>query len=455
MEYKGISTKIKKYLGYEHSESARNQYYYRLIEIDAFVNTTYNMGVDEVLTKIELKKFYIKDNGVKIPVDQYDLMGNYLQYLKKKTKRNNRKLSASTVHDHITTARTFIETETEIAFKTMKYNNKVKLPQIIKGTKLPLPRETILQLINACVHPYQARLKMILLLLSASCCRIGESLLLRLSDLHLDGKPYFGTRPPYYAYIHFRGEITKTGKERITLLTPEIASQLKLWVDDKFRIKNKVIGTDDGKYRTEDHTPEINPNDFLFLNIDRNYDGKDAAIFIYNNLLKLFHELLDIVKLNQRSSNGQYAITPHKIRMGVRTAISSLVTDMWFPDFYMGHDTSTYYNPTPEQYKAQFKLCQSALIYLDQTEIIKTQGEISARMDNIEQDQISALNQRILQLEQTLSKVTELSNTHKIIAARDYNTENGRTLFAQRDNTFEFIYSEDKPKIKTDKKGKK
>ena len=32
------------------------------------------------------------------------------------------------------TAKIFIETETEIEFKDKKYENKVKLPQIMKGT---------------------------------------------------------------------------------------------------------------------------------------------------------------------------------------------------------------------------------------------------------------------------------------------------------------------------------
>jgi hypothetical protein len=144
----------------------------------------------------------------------------------------------------------------------------------------------------------------------------------------------------------------------------------------------------------------VKPNDFLFLNIDPNYDGKDAATFIYNHIIQQFHKLLDDVELTQRSANGQYAITPHKIRMGVRTAISPLVTDMWFPDFYMGHDTNTYYNPTPEQYKEQFKLCYGALTYLDQSAIIKSHGNLKTRIDSIEEDQITKLNNRIAQMQQ-------------------------------------------------------
>lgn len=74
MEYTGTSTKIKKFLNYNHQEAARNQYYYRLIELDAFVNSIYHMSVDEVLDKIESKKFYIKEDSGRIPIDQYDFV---------------------------------------------------------------------------------------------------------------------------------------------------------------------------------------------------------------------------------------------------------------------------------------------------------------------------------------------------------------------------------------------
>jgi integrase len=408
-EYNDTSAKIRKFLNYNHEEPARNQYYLRLTDLDNFVNSTYHTGVDGVLTKIESKKFYIKDTNGKVAVDQYDFMGTYLQYLSNKRKKDGTKLAASTIHDYMTTAKTFVETETEIVFKNKKYDNKVKLKQIIKGSKIPLPRETILKLINGCTQPNQARLKMILLLLSSCCSRIGESLLLRLSDLHLDGLPNFGTEPPYYPYIDFRGEITKTGKSRTTLLTNEMAKQLELWIKGKYDVRNQVINND-GKYKTVHHAPEMNQNDYLFLNIDSNYNEKDAALFVYNNLLQLFHKLLDNLELTQRTSNGQYAITPHKIRMGIRTEISSLVTDKEFPDFYLGHNISTYYNPSPEKYKEQFRLCQNALTYLDQSAIIKTQGNLDTRIDNIEEDKIAVLNKRLLIMEQDRKEDKERIN---------------------------------------------
>ena len=404
-EYTGTSEKIWKFLNINHKEPARNQYYLRLTDFDNFVNNNYNLGVDQVLDKLESKKFFIINNNpnvnakMKIPVDLYDFLGSYLQYLTNKRKRDGDKLAASTIHDHMITTRTFIETETEIEINDKKYDNKIKLPQIIKGTKLPLPRETILKLINGCVKPNQTRLKMILLLLSACGSRIGESLLLRLSDLHLDGLPHYGTEQPFYPYIYFRGETTKIGKSRTTLLTNEMAEQLRLWIRGKYAVRNRVEGTNDGKYRTVHHTPEKNPNDFVFINIDSSYNEKDAAYYAYNDILQRFHELLDDLKLNHRSSNGQHAITPHKIRMAVRTEISNLVTDKEFPDFYIGHDVDIYYNPTDKRYKEQFELCQSALTYLDQTAIIRSHGSLQTQIHSIEEDQIAVLNKRLAQME--------------------------------------------------------
>ena len=144
----------------------------------------------------------------------------------------------------------------------------------------------------------------------------------------------FGTEPPYYPYISFRGETTKIGKSRITLLTNEIAEQLRLWIKGRYATRNRTsFDTNVGKYKTVKHTPEKNLNDFVFLDINNSYKEKDAAYFAYNDILQRFHELLDDLELNHKSSNGQRAITPHKIRMAVRTAISNLVTDKVFPAF--------------------------------------------------------------------------------------------------------------------------
>ena len=61
-------------------------------------------------------------------------MCSYLNYLTNKRKKDGNKLSPSTIHHHMITAKIFIETETEIEFKDKRYENKVKLPQIMKGT---------------------------------------------------------------------------------------------------------------------------------------------------------------------------------------------------------------------------------------------------------------------------------------------------------------------------------
>ena len=47
----------------------------------------------KVLTKLESKKFNVINNKMKVAVDQYDLMGSYLNYLTNKRKRDGNKLS--------------------------------------------------------------------------------------------------------------------------------------------------------------------------------------------------------------------------------------------------------------------------------------------------------------------------------------------------------------------------
>jgi integrase len=394
-QYEGNSKRITEFLGYGNKESTNEAYMRNLGILENFIKEDYKCELDSLLEKLENNKL---KNGNKVVIDVYRFLASYNKYLVKLGNQPN------TIKNRINTAKALIITTTQptISIDPRKFRYYVKIPKVIKKQKKGLGKETTIELINGSTN--NPRLRVIMWFLAATSCRIGETLLLRISDLHLDGKPNFGLREPFLPYISIRGEITKTGQDRTVLLTSEIAKQLKLWIARKYKTRNHTIRDDTGKIISTDknYKPEMHPDDFLFMNINHDYRGNDAARFVYRNLVNELHGVLEDLGLNQMNSNGQYAITLHKFRMGVRTRISDLgfKDSKEFSDFYMGHDTSAYYQPTDDDYKKYFMLCQNELTYFDQAQIQKSYGSIETRMDKIEVDEIADLRKQIKHIQQ-------------------------------------------------------
>lgn len=406
-QYQGKSERVKEFLSYGRKESSIETNMRELGIFENFIKQDYNTDLDSLFTKLETNQ-----------LDVYRFCAKYLNYLKKLGNE------PSTIKNRISTAKSLILTTTRptVSIEPKKFKSFVKLPTIIKKQKRGLDKETTIKLINSCVD--NPRLRMLIFFLAATSCRIGETLLLRIKDLHLNGEPKFGLRPPFLPYISIRGETTKTEQDRTVLLTSEITEQLKLWVSNKYRIRNKVT-TSNGKTITEKYKPEMHKDDYLFMDIDHNYNETDAARFVYRNLTNELHKVLINSGLDDRTKKKLYAISFHKIRMGVRTRISDLgfKESKEFGDFYMGHDTSTYYNPSDDDYKKNFLLCQNELTYLDQTQIQKSYGEIETRIDKIEDTEIAVLNKRLAQMEQDRKVDKERINELLVHMAKSMGSE--------------------------------
>lgn len=382
--YQGKSERIKEFLGYGTKESSTETYMRSLTIFENFIKEEYKSELDDLFQKLESNQL----TKAGVILDVYRFMASYLKYLIKLGNEPN------TIKNRMNTAKALIITTTNptITIDPRKYKHYVKLPRIIKKQGKGLSKETTIKLIKGSTT--RPRLSTIIWFLAATSCRIGETLLLRISDLHLDGKPNFGLREPFLPYISIRGEITKTGQDRTVLLTSEITEQLRLWIKERYKERNKVTIAAEGKTRTEKYTPVKHPDDYLFLNLDHNYDGNDAARFVYKNLANELRDILKNLELADKANNGMRLISFHKIRRGVRTRISDLgfKQSKEFADFYMGHETSDYYYPTDDDYKRNFLLCQNELTYLDQTAIQKSYGEMGARLDKVEGTTLAELD---------------------------------------------------------------
>lgn len=367
-KYQGNSERIREFLSYSNKESSEETNMRNLTIFEDWIKNEYKTELDALFVGLETNQ-----------IDVYKLLGKYLQYLKTLKGRQ-----PNTLKNRISVVKSLISTTTKptVGIDKVKLHHFVKLPVVNKKGKKGLSKELTIKLINA-TFPYK-RLRMIIWFLAATGCRIDETLRLRCSDLHLDGEPHFGLRPPYLPYVHMRAEITKTQQERTVILTSEIKEQLELWIKEKYKVRNKVTTNNDGSTITEKVKPERHPNDYLFINIDRNYDKPDAARFVYRNLVNQLSGILHNLGLTDRTANGQFAITFHKIRIGVRTRITDIKFKDCanFADFFIGHDTSTYFNPTEDQYKNYFKMCESELTYLDPMAVQQKYGAMEEQIEN-------------------------------------------------------------------------
>lgn len=423
--YQGKSEKIKEFLSYKNKESSTETDMRKLGVLERYVQSDHKCEVDDMVIDI-VKKVQLDDSSAY----HYQFLAKYLKHLIKLGNQPN------TIKARISTAKAFLVTAShgKIRFDPTLYKHYIKMPKIIKhGNKKGLDRETTIKLIQGC-SPYP-RLRMIIWFLAATSCRIGETLLLRMSDLHLDGKPEFGRREPFLPYISIRGETTKTKQDRTVLLTSEITDALSLFIDDKYKGRSHTNRNDKGRVVSTDkkYKPDKHPDDYLFLHVDRNYKEDDAARYVYRNLVNELHGILENMgkldnRFSQRTPNRQYAITFHKLRMGVRTRISDLgfKESKEFGDFYMGHDTSTYYNPTDDEYKRNFLLCQNEITYFDEAQIKKSHGEVTTRIDKVEDTtskDIVKLNAKIAEMEKQLASTSKLA----VFFHNLYKDETGKT----------------------------
>jgi integrase len=148
----------------------------------------------------------------------YDLLNTYCAHL------SSSNISVLTIKQFVVTVKGFLEYH-DIEISARKFKIKVKLPKVIRKNKEALPKEDVIDILNACSN---IRLKTYIMFLAAGGFRAGEALSIRIKDLDLESKP---------ARVLVRGKYIKTRTDRIVFLTDEVAQQLKSWLDYKYRTR--------------------------------------------------------------------------------------------------------------------------------------------------------------------------------------------------------------------------
>jgi integrase len=350
------------------NENTARIYQGRLVPFREFVRQSYNLSLDELITTLTQYS-----HGPRI--DPYNLLASYVFYLKT-TKTKDKSISPLTTKLLLSTVRNYLETfGVELSSRRLKL--KVKTPRVIRSDKEALTKEDIRIILDAC--SYSLKLKTYILFLAATGCRATEALSIRECDMSWSKDP---------VTIFLRGEYTKTKVDRYLMLTSELVSALKLWLDYKYRTR-KVHYYDkkNGKSINEKRTPVVNKELYIFSS---NCVKNPSLEGLYYEMVSEFEHTLD--RLGGRfgewenDKKRRRKITLHSMRRFVLTTISNLGYHN-FAEIYLGHSYySTYYRMSEKEKVGLFKKIEPYLTFLDQTSLERKGVDLSNRLETVERE---------------------------------------------------------------------
>jgi integrase len=352
------------------NKSTAYEYLGRLNNFEAFLLKHYKKNIDQVIKQI-----------IKGDVDPYYILSEYCSYLRNDGSGNN--ISVLTIKQRIVSAKNFLEYY-DVDISPRKFKLKVKLPKSITRYKEALSKEEIVNILNICSD---IRLKTYVMLLASTGCRATEALSIRLSDCDLDAAP---------ARMFIRGEYTKTRVDRRIFLTTEMVSQLKAWLDYKYR-KRRVCykGEQAKKTITEYRVIAKNENDLVFAvhyDNDNNISPSNPK-YIYSDMAHAFAKTLDRIGMGRKRANDRRRrFTLHTLRRWLKSTISDLGYGD-FSEFMIGHAGSVYWQKKESEKAELFLKIEPSLTFLDFPSLERKGADFQSKIDVLEQENL-ALRQR-------------------------------------------------------------
>jgi integrase len=362
------SNTISKYIKNVGTMNKTTAYVYlrRLASFKSFISNAYNLTVDELIKRI-------KDDNE----DVFEVINEYSSYL------SNTHISSNTIKQRVVTVKNFLEYH-DVDISPRKFKLKIKLPRTVRKNKEALSKEDVTDILNACSD---IRLKTYVMLLASTGMRAEEALSLHIKDFELDkSKP---------ARFFIRGEHTKTRTDRTAFLTNEMAQQLKLWIDYKYRTRRVSYNdqhntTSSNKTITEYRTPAKDDTDLVFAVYQNKTFPKPHSL--YQDLVRSFAKTLDrIGKGAREDGNKRRQITLHSFRRFVKTTISDLgYAD--YSEYFIGHYGSTYWRKKDSEKAEIFRKIEPYLTFLNIHQLERQGADIQTKVEELEE-----LNQSLRQ----------------------------------------------------------
>ena len=372
------------------NKSTAYVYLTRLTSFKGFISSAFNLQIDDLIKKI-------KEGNE----DVFEVLNEYSSYL------SNTNISSITIKQRVVTVKNFFEYH-DIDISPRKFKLKVKLPRTIRKNKEALSKEDVTDILNACSD---IRLKTYVMLLASTGMRAQEAVSLRIKDIHLDEK----SMP---ARFSVRGEFTKTRTDRIGFLTNEMAQQLNLWLEYKYRTRrvsynNLQNAASKNRTITEYRTPTKDDADLIFAVYQNKVVPK--PISLYQELVRSFAKTLDRMGKGAREDGNERRrqITLHSFRRFVKTTIS----DLGFADFseyFIGHSGSTYWRKKESEKAEIFRKIEPYLTFLNIHQLERQGADIQTKVEELE-----VLNQSLRQRDKVKDDaIAQLSDQLVSLSAR-------------------------------------
>jgi integrase len=408
------SQAILKYVKSVSTDSSRTgiDYLRRLFVFEEFINENYSFSIDELLIS---KTF---------TVDVYDLLSNYVSWLKSRTKEDgSRLLSNVTIKNRVITVKNFLE-YFDILIYPHTFKKKVKIPRVVNQYKEALTREDIIKILEACKD---FKLKTYLICLAVTGCRAAEMCSLRLKDIDWNENR-----------IDIRGEFTKTKVGRYCFITDECKDFLRNWIEHKYRTRRLYLENIGNRYVTPIRKEEdlVFSSSFTYdrelVNVSRTRTDTrtkakkkmadlDVVTNLYTVMVNEFNKLMRQLNIGYEDNNkNRHIFTLHSFRRYIRTLISDLGYQD-FAEFTLGHANSTYWRKSTKDKYALFKKIEPHLLLLDQSNLQRRGADMQTRLEAMEQenqtlrqkdsmnaDAIASLSDRMHELTEKFQKLENL-----------------------------------------------
>ena len=337
-------------------------YLRRLTSFENFISSA-----SDGLTVDELIRRFREGNE-----DVFEVLNEYSSYL------SNTNISASTMKQRVVTVKNFLEYH-DVDISPRKFKLKIKLPKSIRKNKEALSKEDITDILNACSD---IRLKTYVMLLASTGMRAQEAVSLRIKDFELNEN----SKP---ATFSVRGVFTKTRTERTAFLTNEMAQQLTLWINYKYRTRRVSYNNQQNvmtrtKTISEYRTPHKDDSDLVFAVYQIKTTPKPLSL--YQDLVKSFEKTLDRIGKGAREDGNERRrqITLHSFRRFVKTTVSDLgYAD--YSEYFIGHSGSTYWRKKDSEKAEIFRKIESYLTFLNIHQLERQGADIQSKVEELEQ----------------------------------------------------------------------
>lgn len=348
-----------------------------LADFEQFVRTEYRKDLDSLLEELRSGK-----------IDLYELFSKFVTYeVREKVQKNF--ISTKTLNQRVKHVKHFLEAN-DVTINQTKFKMKIKLPKEIKREKEGITKDQVREILSACDD---IRLKTYVMFLASTGWRASEALSVQLQDIDFDQNP---------VRVNLRGENAKTRTDRHSYLTQETVTQLKSWLDFKYRERTlkQYYDKNTGKivYKVLNLKPVRRPDDYVFMPY---HDELETTVeYAYKNLSRRFGELLDRMNIKFRRDGKRREVSLHSFRHFVYTTIDGLGQNQ-FAEYFIGHANSTYWRKPESEKIATFLKIEPYLTFLDVTSLEAKGADQQTRIEQVQTENF-ALKQQIENLYKTL-----------------------------------------------------